>query len=290
MDTSARTQMEKNLSGFEPSSPRQRGRRRESKSNYSAQMKKKKPPQRGMGVAQLERLRLQERWAKMAQNNSPLQSLSPYDHPFYPTNQALLLPRLANGQFCGPGFGGLVSDTVRLYPYWVGAPNPDETSRGLSSMPTMRFYPDPWGLCHKEKRVNGENLGYHGMRDANGDPSKVNGCDFLGFNLGNSRNTRGENGELGMRESSQTSFSCSNGDQEVEVVGVERKNLRVESVIMEYEFFPRQCGRGPSPNELDLETSVAVCVGDPLGGCLSLMTPTSSCFGASIDLSLKLSC
>ena len=75
-------------------------------------------------------------------------------------------------------------------------------------------------------------------------------------------------------------------------MGVKRKNLRVESVIMEYEFFPRQCGRGPSPNELDLEASVAVCVGDPLSGGLSLMTPTSSCFDASksIDLSLKLSC
>ncbi|GFZ04862.1 hypothetical protein Acr_17g0004340 [Actinidia rufa] len=53
------------------------GGRRKAKSGEAAAQKVKKQPQRGMGVAQLERLRLQERWNKMTEiGNVPPQPLS----------------------------------------------------------------------------------------------------------------------------------------------------------------------------------------------------------------------
>ncbi|XP_042479198.1 uncharacterized protein LOC122060095 [Macadamia integrifolia] len=54
--------------------------RKNGKSSGSSQ---KKPPQRGLGVAQLERLRLQERWKKMTEINQPHQGpLNNNDHQY----------------------------------------------------------------------------------------------------------------------------------------------------------------------------------------------------------------
>ncbi|CAL5345698.1 unnamed protein product [Camellia sinensis] len=61
----------------------------------------------------------------------------------------------------------------------------------LSSIPNLRsynYYSDDQhcGLCHKKKRVNGENFGLS---------PPINGCDFLGLNLRNKRIKKRVNGE-----------------------------------------------------------------------------------------------
>lgn len=70
-----------------PEAPKTRGRKPGSK----ATGQKKKPPQRGMGVAQLERLRLQERWKKMTEM-PPLDSLSIHNNFQYQSTTHSVLP------------------------------------------------------------------------------------------------------------------------------------------------------------------------------------------------------
>ncbi|GAV74444.1 NOZZLE domain-containing protein [Cephalotus follicularis] len=114
---------------------------------------KKKQPQRGMGVAQLERLRLQERWKKMTEISDPLQ-YQPLPGPIASAgnyngsmvggsglvgfDQALVIQRMGNG-----GFGG-GSGQVMMDPNWIGASHDLRirvgtsvlgTSKELSSMP-----------------------------------------------------------------------------------------------------------------------------------------------------------
>lgn len=146
---------------------------------------KKKQPQRGMGVAQLERLRLQERWKKMTEinpNPNPLHPLSQQNHhqcqfgdPTVPTrfgnfgamngsglNQAPLYlhQRLGNGGFLGAMPTSGAGIVFPVDPYRVGASNPTswasgnvnmitETSKELSSVPNMKCFSEHCGVCHK---------------------------------------------------------------------------------------------------------------------------------------------
>ena len=135
----------------------------------------KKLPQRGLGVAQLERLRLQERWKKITeiprvqpfnhsdpqllQHQTPLNML-PFttDQPQYRAlapSPSPSPPPVVHGSsgFGGSfGMGGLV-----MNPYvGVGAPDPRvlggtvfETSRELSSIPKLQSMPHNCDVCLK---------------------------------------------------------------------------------------------------------------------------------------------
>ncbi|KAF5949681.1 hypothetical protein HYC85_011674 [Camellia sinensis] len=308
MATSVLMASEKNLAELEDFSrsenTKQSGRRK-SKSNESVP-KKKKQPQRGMGVAQLERLRLQDqdRWKKITQTTTtnPLpQSLNPFFPPSssFPNpissnglaqlglNQALMRQRIRNGGFSGTdsyGFGGLNLGLQSGF-------NVEE----LSSIPNLRsynYYSDDQhcGLCHKKKRVNGENFGLS---------PPINGCDFLGLNLRNKRIVDGENQDLGM---GALGYGGGNVDQEVEVVAVHRKGSSGGgggNVFMEFEFFPGKDGvRGTSSKDyMDLtggssSSEASVIVAADQGSCFTAPTTTFTGFDSSstsVDLSLKLS-
>ncbi|XP_058217617.1 uncharacterized protein LOC131328729 [Rhododendron vialii] len=281
--------------------------RRKPKSN-----EKKKQPQRGMGVAQLERLRLQERWKKISTHHNPLllqpHNINPHtnNHYFVPAsfpdptsfvssygdgvgvNQGFLLPKLGKDGFSGQVGPG----QLQVEPYGFGNSNSGfgagnvarETSNELSSMPNVNCYNGQCDLCHKKKRiVDGENLGFNGMRD------KYAGCRFLGFNLGNKEKL----------------------DQETEVLAVHRKGISSGgghgSVLMEYEFFPAEksgCRGATStcckavefglllpPEEDSVAVRRGVDGGDQGDSFLATRNDSTARFGASnsVDLSLKLS-
>ncbi|KAL6999428.1 hypothetical protein U1Q18_000589 [Sarracenia purpurea var. burkii] len=320
-DDATRGGTKKDFSGFEEARPEnaKESRRRKAKPNQGAQ--KKKVPQRGMGVAQLERLRMQEGWQTMTDTNLPLQSQT---HYFLPTsfpapiptptalspigmfgsygamnnavgglNQNLSAQRHGNGGFSGVGRG--FSDNFQADPYGIGASNlslqtgngdESETSKELSSTPNMNSYSDHRGLHHKNKKkksINGENLGFNGTRDEYSAFSPVGGCSFLGFDIGNKQS----NNDSSVRARART-----NVDQDVEVLAIHRKGVISSGEgcsLMEYEFFPGGkggCNDVASSNEWDLvspEASVAVVLGG--GEAPSVATTTNS-----IDLSLKLSC
>ncbi|XP_052208332.1 uncharacterized protein LOC127812070 [Diospyros lotus] len=312
MATSFLMASEKKVGGMEEPPPRPdngkpSGRRR-LKSGEAAQ-KIKKQPQRGMGVAELERRRrLQENLNGMTDNFNPV--FHSLNHHFLPTaplldetpasyaspiakfggyggagqlghlNPRFLLPKFGHGG--GSGVEGVFSDQFQAGALGFGAPNLSllEASKELSSIPNMSSYESDnhYGLCHKKKRVNGDqNLGCNGMRDKFGD-------SFLGLNLGNKQTMAG-------------GAPSYNADQEVEVVAVHRKLGR--SMVMEYEFFPGGGvggGRGGTESkEWELGGSEAsVAVGSEASAssssaattCLQASTTTTT---TSIDLSLKLS-
>ncbi|KAF7112980.1 hypothetical protein RHSIM_RhsimUnG0172800 [Rhododendron simsii] len=300
-----RGEIDRNISLVE--NPRQRGRKK-----LKPNEKKQKQPMRGMGVAQLERLRV------TGQKAPPVQPtvLLPSHHFFLPApypdpagrngqlglNQALFLQSLGYGGLGGSD-RGLGSDQVRVGFGGMGVGLRSgsylgENSKELSSIPNPVRYPaDQCGLCHKpqKKRVfNGGSLGYNNgfMREkyADDDPSDlmING---FSFNVGNKQHIHGINVDKG-----------------VEVVGIHRKGS--SGAFMEYDFFPPgKGGRGSSTNELDLslfsEASVAVLGGGSVavlgggggggGSCVTTTTASASTAGfdassTSIDLSLKLSC
>ncbi|KAH7860789.1 hypothetical protein Vadar_017994 [Vaccinium darrowii] len=281
-----------------PGNGNQSGRRK-SKSN-----EKKKVPQRGMGVAQLERQRMQEGWKKMAHQNplllQPHNIIPQTNNYFFPAsfpeptsfgrtggngngvglNQRFLLPKVGNGVLYGQvvGPGQVLADANGFGSFNSGfrAGNVAcEASNELSSMPNVNYNA---GQCclrhnHKKKRIiDCENLGCNGTRD------KCAGCSFGGFILGNRQKM----------------------DQEKEVLAVHRKGSSSGgsghgSLLMEYEFFP---GKVSGEDSSSSSSGAAVDVdGDDhdhdQGSCLAARINSSGTngFGASnsIDLSLKLS-
>ncbi|KAA8523815.1 hypothetical protein F0562_010238 [Nyssa sinensis] len=143
--------------------------RKKSKSNEL----KKKQPQRGMGVAQLERLRLQERCKKLTEIN-PLHSLNLHQPHFFPSSLAGPTPA------CVP---------VQFAKYSTYGP--------MNGVGRSGLYPAP--LLQNQRFVNG---GFHGLCDSSGigrvstaqfqvDPSGV-GALSPGFRDGNAIETSGE--------------------------------------------------------------------------------------------------
>ncbi|XAR67519.1 hypothetical protein NMG60_11002299 [Bertholletia excelsa] len=292
-----------------PDNLRQGSGRRKSKSSEASQ--KKKQPQRGMGVAQLERLRQQEVWKKMTENpknnnsNNLLHSLSLQNNPYFLSsspfpdpvanfggcgvgpNQPLLLQRLGNGFFPGSGVGGVFCDQFQADPYGHRpGPNPalrggnvSETSRELSSIPNIKVCSDYCGLCHKKKRVNGDNFG----------------CGFLGSNLNNKLNIATERQVKPWALGPASYFVWNECLQEVEVVAVHSKGIKEGgSLLMEYEFFPGKNG-GESASTKNLEIGFSEASSSVTGSCVN-NTPTANspsgfvdASSTSIDLSLKLS-
>lgn len=84
---------------------RKTSNRRKNSSRANNENPKKKQPQRGMGVAQLERLRLQERWKKMTEIN-PTTSGHPLTTPL--DSSSFLEPN-NNKSINFPKFGGIGS-------------------------------------------------------------------------------------------------------------------------------------------------------------------------------------
>ncbi|KAJ8763612.1 hypothetical protein K2173_003084 [Erythroxylum novogranatense] len=129
--------------------------------------RKKHPPQRGMGVAQLERLRLQE-WRKTMIEANQMDSLS---HLQLPVDDPLKVNRIPvqYGSVISNGSGGFgVGHQFFANPYLVGAPVQlglsssnsasavFETSKELSSMPkiiTQQCAHTRCDLCFKGMEV-----------------------------------------------------------------------------------------------------------------------------------------
>jgi len=124
----------------------------------------KKPPQRGLGVAQLERLRIQESWKKMSEGSSgvlPVTAL--HDHHQQQLFQRHPSPNLGF-QFQCPqhvisgnnniGGGWIVPNrVVGNGSYGSGPPllvgTPLETSKELSSIPNLHSQPECFDFCLK---------------------------------------------------------------------------------------------------------------------------------------------
>ncbi|PKI65655.1 hypothetical protein CRG98_013950 [Punica granatum] len=232
----------------------------------------KRPPQRGLGVAQLERLRQQEQWKRMGEMPQHLRSdefqfQALLDQP--PTAAPLagppvqyMYPRgyMHPGQLLGVG-RGLIGQRIGDFPYGldrsVGSSYMAETGgsavvleplKELSSMP-KQCNPDHCDICRKKRSiVNPRNIVVfdHGVGDHvnNSEQAMMKGRDFLTLNLGNSFGFGGNS--LGGRQTT---------DQDVEVKGVGRKlgnNIAVgaagagSSLLMEYEFFPGKSNSGRS--------------------------------------------
>ncbi|KAI3703859.1 hypothetical protein L1987_74055 [Smallanthus sonchifolius] len=120
------------------------GGRRRSKADLT--QRKNKQPQRGMGVEQLERIRLQDVWKKMTH----IPSLHP-QLPF-PTSYTTVVPNVAV-QF-RPTPAMLFSTDHVMDPSAIGSNNAG--FRSENSIPNfIRCGSDACGVSHKKKRING---------------------------------------------------------------------------------------------------------------------------------------
>ncbi|KAL2476158.1 Uncharacterized protein Adt_36894 [Abeliophyllum distichum] len=283
--------------------------RRKPKGN-EAMGQKKKRPQRGMGVAQLEKLREQE-------GRNQTLSISPASF----SNLTVMNPNSVPVQYAKlGGFGTvnggvgqiglnqnqslfgfqeqmgnssvLVSNHFQVDPFGVGGSNlsfglknASENSKELSSTPnSVKCYYEHCNVCHKKKRVNGEILGCSRSGMYMQMPP-IGNCDFLGLNVGDNESINQENQEVGIQAPivPLAGYSVRNCQPGVEVVAFHRKGNSSSgngTVLMEYDFFPGNGGsRSTCNNELALMNLGGNSEPSSQGG------ETSS----SIDLSLKLS-
>ncbi|CAH1444486.1 unnamed protein product [Lactuca virosa] len=259
------------------------GGRRKTKGSELTQ-KKNKQPQRGMGVEQLERLRLQERWKKMTE----VPSLHhPFALPGFSSSSCTTVPNQNTGvqfrpaQGAAPAmlFHGIGIHGTNLFSTAEHVMDPSvnvgfrfDNSKELSSIPNyvVKCASDGCGVCHKKKRIHGGS----------------NACSLNPF-----RNLAGNNSVVEMIDAAKTRL-CSG--QVTEVISVYRNG---GSAMTEYEFFPEKGGRG---------TTSKTCCGSGSGsggsvggGAVALHGGDRSCVTAaitgneegsisSVDLSLKL--
>ncbi|XP_021288713.1 protein SPOROCYTELESS [Herrania umbratica] len=276
----------------------------------------KKQPQRGMGVAQLERLRLQEKWKKMTEATTTTITTPTTQLPSDPIGTATVpvlhavanygVPMMINGGNGGllgwgdtaglvmqrvvgnGGFGGLNGQVL------VGAPGSVqvacgagvvEASKELSSMPKLQHCkPDRCDVCFKKKRCNGDNVRFNGGFNQFGQILPSKGDHFLGWNQDNNQNINEEiNGFSARAARSAAAYAGQmNINETVEVVAIHRKgsSTGTGSVLMEYEFFPGKSSRSTSSKEWELPAEASVAVGGEAS-----YANASNC----VDLSLKLS-
>ncbi|KAH9802944.1 protein SPOROCYTELESS [Citrus sinensis] len=279
-----------------------RGRKPSNKAN--AQKKQKKTPQRGMGVAQLERLRQQEMPPPTPSiQNGHLKSHMPFPEPI-PSVPVLhgaghygmpsvvvgngLLGPLEESRVLHSGGGGR-SGQVLMSKNLVGL----GTSKELSSMPKnmhVHHHQQPWGvlpqqhcdICLKKKRFHGENMGFPGLINPTNTFNFYEGMNVYGARAARSAFYAGQYHDNNFQ------------NQVTQAVLIHRNgNSMGRNVPREYEFFPGKGGKSTSSKDLEFpleEASVAV------HGEASWFTPTayysdSNACGPSnsIDLSLKLS-
>ncbi|CAJ1957063.1 unnamed protein product [Sphenostylis stenocarpa] len=282
----------------------------------------KKPPQRGLGVAQLERLRIQESWKKMSEGSSgvlPVTTL--HDHHQQQQHFQCHPPAFANGgiplrcgapsanlgfQFQCPqqqvingnntiGGGWIVHNrVVGNGSYGSGPPllvgTPLETSKELSSIPNLHSQPECFDFCLKKTRFNDDNEKGSNVRRERTLEIWPNDHDFLGFMPQSSvPSLVGETSDFHNKLARHESACATPIDECVEVVAVHRRgNSANGRVFMEYEFFPGKDGRSTTSKELELPTVRSVAVGGAEASSI-----TAAAYGDSasnyIDLSLKLS-
>ncbi|CAI9784153.1 unnamed protein product [Fraxinus pennsylvanica] len=274
--------------------------RRRTKGNESTGQKKKQP-QRGMGVAQLERLRVQEGWKNPT--NQTL-TINPASLP----NLAVMNPNSVPMQFAklggfgtvngngnvghmglnqNPGFFGF-QEQFQVDPFGVGG---SKNSKELSSTPNgVKCYYGHCNVCHKKKRVNGEILGC--SRAKSGmymQMSPMGNCDFLGLNVGDNPSINQENQEVGTQAPiiPHPRYSVRNCQSSVEVVAFHRKGNSSTgngTLMMEYEFFPGSrstCNNEVGTMNLGVNSEASSYADGERETCFDAST--------SLDLSLKLS-
>ncbi|XP_038900102.1 protein SPOROCYTELESS-like [Benincasa hispida] len=209
--------------GREETKPHEPPKTRPGRKTGARNPHQKKPPQRGLGVAQLERLRLQDKWNKITEMSPPhhfIQSHSPtflLDNTL--TNFPLQFPAAApvmvatdsggGGGVLGFDHQGLVVQRIGNHGGFLAGGEPYshgggvlignssvEASRELSSIPKLpppslppSCDSDHCDICFKKKRVNFSNL----MKEKNINiaaaetpPLAAAGFDFLGLSTTNS--------------------------------------------------------------------------------------------------------
>ncbi|KAJ6417269.1 hypothetical protein OIU84_003057 [Salix udensis] len=245
---------------------------------------RKKQRQRGMGVAQLESLRIQERWKAITEANQnigafnlqPTQQLHDH-HPFnynnnnnnnnqmmqYGTTVNCGVPTSSSGGVFNGFLGWGSPGTIWLDRSPVHQVGVFEASKELSSIPKVmqqqqQYESSRFDLCFK----------------------------MGGFSARAARNTA-------------PPYANHNHNNEVtsEVMTVHRKGTNSpmgRKVIMEYEFFPGKNGTGACFKEMDFPSPEApVAVGGGEASCVTTYSDYSGYSASnasnSIDLSLKLS-
>ncbi|TKY49030.1 Plant transcription factor NOZZLE [Spatholobus suberectus] len=279
----------------------------------------KKPPQRGLGVAQLERLRIQESWKKMSEGSGelPVPNFNDHHHlvqchppPMFASGSVpvrygapssnhsfqfqCLQQHVINGNNAIGG-GWILPNMVGSYgsgpPLLVGTPL--ETSKELSSIPNLYSESECFDVCLKKTRFNEDNEKGSNARKERPLEIWSNGHDFLGFMPQSAAPSLvGETSDFYnklARHDAASAYACATPNDEcAEVVAVHRRgNSLSGGVFMEYEFFPGKDSRGTASKELELPTIGSVAV----GGEASSITATTYGDSASnsVDLSLKLS-
>ncbi|CAK9325141.1 unnamed protein product [Citrullus colocynthis] len=270
--------------GREETKPTEPAKTRPGRKTGTKNPNQKKPPQRGLGVAQLERLRLQEKWKIMTEMPPPhhfFQSHPPLlDNTFlnFPLHFPAASPPMV-GTGCGGGVLGFDHQSLVVqrignnagflgggesYPHGGGVligNSSVEVSRELSSIPKLPP-PPPFpscdthrcDTCFKKKRVNFSNI----MKEKNINIAAAetpplaaaSSFDFLGL----SKNSTAElNSPTIVNHHTNSDFDFSfnfnqgrGGDSGGGGGGGE------ESRLMEYEFFPRKNGRGTEIEELKM--------------------------------------
>ncbi|GAB4846287.1 hypothetical protein Ancab_025288 [Ancistrocladus abbreviatus] len=244
----------------------------------------KKQPQRGMGVAQLERLRQQERWKMMAEINSApslqYSGTTPYPYNFDPPTTGVPIHQLP--KFGAGGFGVIAGGAHHGFPPAVVHSGGEPTSAHFFQGGFGGF--DPNGLPI---------LGSSGLESLKELPSIPK---------------RPEDGEIDRNSliwkkkrisGYETAFmeGITEKHEGVEVVAVHRKGKAVGgAVVMEYGFFPARGGGGGRRGGGKVHSNSNINDVSPSGAssmATSIATEVASCslFGsdeASIDLSLRL--
>ncbi|XP_008454619.2 uncharacterized protein LOC103494987 [Cucumis melo] len=223
----------------------------------------KKPPQRGLGVAQLERLRLQENWKTVTEISPPTfllhNTLPNFPLHFPPAPPPILhtdciaagagavlgfdhhgfvVQRIGNNGGFLPAGGVLIGNTSV------------EASRELSSIPKLPLAcdSDRCDHCFKKKRVNFSNR--RKEKNIIAAAAETPSFDFLGL---------GTNSTAELNTHSVMNHHTDSGWDLDYDFSLNLKQVRggggdggEGSKLMEYEFFPRKNGRGTEIEELKM--------------------------------------
>ncbi|CAN6457815.1 unnamed protein product [Victoria cruziana] len=272
----------------------------------------KKQPQRGLGVAQLERLRLQEQRRKMLaeaelihgqQAAAAVQYTFPYADGRSCPGAAVMVPRLAHPPYSGTGPGEsvaamqryrivssvrppLFSDATERGFLGVGVgPDPrmqnvfqaaPEKMKELSSNQNMTCWSDQCETCNKRRKPQYENNGF--VKEGRQGGKWTDGCDLLRLGLWTSQAAdleRMDRQTMAVKRGEWHAYFAMDVDETVERKGKEVNGGR----MWEYEFFPAKSG-----GQGELKDSTAV--GEPSASGMGGFAPSSA--SASLDLSLKL--
>ncbi|XP_073128803.1 uncharacterized protein [Henckelia pumila] len=297
--------------------PIQRSRRTKAKGGESCNGQKKKQRLRGMGVAQLERLRVED-LKKMTEINENNQALNfPLPSSFVdptPVNVSgpVQFPKL--GGFGAPNFGagkmGFNNPNERL------GFNIGQVGFGGNFVPDYHFPADVFEVkgsnsldafssnpnvvksctqlcisCQERKKISGQNLiSCCGMKP------EFSGCGFLGLNVGQTTYIKRENQGLAtkVRPEPNVAYTIRNGQPGVEIVAVHKKGSPSSSttssseagnaLVMEYEFFPSGKGMKSNMNSNNNEYVMMKLMAG--WGSESVNIGDQSCCGASSTAAL----